>query len=67
MEMFYEFCGIFDKQLKTDYRKSKMKKKGVTFSQFCVITFANFMEEANQALNIKPKKNGTRKSKMAKV
>jgi hypothetical protein len=67
MEMFYNFCGTFDKLLKADYRKSKMKEKGVTFPQFCIVTYSNFMEEANEVLNIKPKKNDTRKSKMAKM
>lgn len=67
MEMFYNFCGTFDKLLRADYRKSKMKENGVTFPQFCIVTYSNFMEEANEVLNIKPKKNGTRKSKVAKV
>lgn len=67
MEMFYNFCGTFDKLLRADYRKSKMKEKGVTFPQFCIVIYSNFMEEANEVLNIKPKKNGTRKSKVAKV
>jgi hypothetical protein len=44
-----------------------MKEKGVTFPQFCIVTYSNFMEEANEVLNIKPKKNGTRKSKVAKM
>lgn len=52
-ELFYDFCGSFDEQLKKDYRKSKIKDKGVTFPQFCVTMFANFLEEAEQRLNIK--------------
>jgi len=56
-ELFYDFCGTFDKELKKDYRKSKIKDKGVTFPQFCITMFANFIEEANQVFNIKPKKN----------
>lgn len=54
--MFYNFCGHFDEQLKKDYNKSKIKKEGVTYPQFCVSVFANFMDTANDLLNIKPKK-----------
>jgi len=64
--MFYNFCGQFDDMLKKDYRKSKSKDKGITFPQFCVVMFANIAEEANQLFS-KPKKNGTRKSKVAKM
>jgi len=55
-EMFYDFCGQFDKQLKKDYNKSKVKTNGVTYPQFCIGVFANFMDTANDLLNIKPKK-----------
>lgn len=65
MEMFYDFCGTFDKTLKADYRKSKAKEKGITFPQFCIAVYSNLMEEADEVLNIKPKKNGTRRRKMA--
>jgi hypothetical protein len=68
MEMFYDFCGVFDDMLRKDYRKSKAKEKGMTYPQFCVVIFANFMEEANDVLNIKkPKRYDTRKSKVAKM
>jgi len=63
--MFYDFCGVFDDMLRKDYRKSKAKEKGMTYPQFCVVVFANFMEESNEVLNIK--KHGTRKSKVAKM
>lgn len=63
MELFYDFCGTFDALLRKDYRKSKLKDKGVTFPQFCVVTYANFMDEANKVLNIKkPKRRVNRKS-----
>ena len=54
--MFYDFCGQFDKQLKKDYNKSKIKTNGVTYPQFCIGVFANFMDTANEVLNVKPKK-----------
>jgi hypothetical protein len=55
-ELFYDFCGTFDEKLKKDYRKSKIKDKGVTFPQFCVTMFANLIEESNQIFNIKSNK-----------
>lgn len=67
MEMFYDFCGTFDKMLRADYRKSKSKEKGITFPQFCIVVYSNIIEEADELLNIKPKNHGTRKSKVAKM
>lgn len=55
-ELFYDFCGIFDDLLKKDYRKSKIKEKGITFPQFCITVFANTLSEAEQLFDIKPKK-----------
>jgi hypothetical protein len=55
-EMFYDFCGQFDELLKKDYKKSKAKANGVTYPQFCIGVFANFIDTANELLNTKPKK-----------
>lgn len=55
--MFYNFCGDFDKLLKQDYRKSKAKEKGITYPQFCIVTFANILDEGKKVLNIKTKKH----------
>jgi hypothetical protein len=52
-ELFYSFCGTFDKTLKSDYSKQKLKSKGVTFPQFCIVTFAVLMETGDDLLNIK--------------
>ena len=49
--MFYNFCGDFDTMLKKDYKKSKSKDKGITFPQFCVVVFANMIEEAEGLFN----------------
>jgi hypothetical protein len=45
MENFYEFCGTFDKKLKADYKKSKIKNKGITFPQFCVVVYSNAVDQ----------------------
>lgn len=52
-EMFYNFCGDFDDMLQKQYKKTKIKDKGVTFPQFCITVFANMIDEANEVLNIK--------------
>ncbi len=51
--MLYNFCGEFDEMLKKDYKKLKLKEKGVTFPQFCIGMFSNIMDEAKEVLNIK--------------
>ena len=45
MENFYEFCGTFEKQLKADYIKNKVKKKGITYPQFCVVVYSNAVDQ----------------------
>lgn len=50
-ELFYDFCGTFDKTLKREYIKQKLKSKGITFPQFCLVTFTNMMETAEDVLN----------------
>jgi hypothetical protein len=52
-EMLYNFCGEFDEMLKKDYKKLKLKEKGVTFPQFCIGMFSNIMDEGKEVLNIK--------------
>ena len=52
LEGLYNFCGTFEKQLKKDYRKAKIKEQGANFTQFCIIMYEGFLEEA-KALNIK--------------
>jgi len=55
-ELFYDFCGSFEDMLKSDYKKSKAKDKGITYPQFCISVFANFMETGKELFNIKTKK-----------
>lgn len=62
-EMFYDFCGVFDKDLKKDYRKSKISAHGVTFPQFCVTMFANLVDDANEVFNVKKKPTKKLKTK----
>ena len=50
-ELFYSFCGTFDKLLKKEYSKQKLKSKGITFPQFCIVTFSNMIETAEDVLN----------------
>lgn len=52
LESLYNFCGTFEKQLKKDYRKGKIKEQGANFTQFCIVMYEGFLEEA-KALNIK--------------
>ncbi|MBM3417413.1 MAG: hypothetical protein FJY17_00655 [Bacteroidetes bacterium] len=54
LEALYNFCGQLDSTLKYDYRKQKLKSKGVTYPQFCIVVFANLTEEAKNVLTITP-------------
>ena len=55
-ELFYNFCGQFNAQLEKDYKKAKMNNLGVSFPQFCIITFANLMEDSNKPVKRTKKK-----------
>jgi hypothetical protein len=43
-ETLYNFCGDFHKVLESDYVEQKLKDKGLTFPQYCVVVFANLIE-----------------------
>lgn len=55
-ELFYNFCGTFEHLLKKDYKKSKTENQGITYPQFCVVMFSNFLEEGKNLLTIKKNK-----------
>jgi hypothetical protein len=47
LELFYNFCGTFEKQLRSDYKKHKVFEQKITYPQFCILAFIE---------SLKPKK-----------
>jgi len=50
-ENFFNYCGLMNEQLLKAYKKSKEKKQGITFPQYCVIHFATMLDKL-KTLNI---------------
>jgi hypothetical protein len=55
-EALYNFCGSMEKTLQYDYKKQKLKSKGITYPQFCIVVFSNLIGESKKILNIKSNK-----------
>jgi|TARA_R110000868_G_scaffold226627_1_gene479286 hypothetical protein len=61
LESLYDFCGTFDTLLKSQYKRSKIANEGVSFPQFCLVMYEQFMQEANALNLLTPKKKSNAK------
>ena len=43
LQLFYEFVGEFEENLREDYEKIPQADQKFTYSQFCIVQFANLI------------------------
>lgn len=43
LQLFYEFVGEFEENLREDYEKVPQAEQKFTYAQFCVIAFSNII------------------------